>query len=425
MKGAATAVDWALPNAPLPARSHRPLRVLDVIRTLDPSAGGTVEGLRQFCLATKAMGHQPEVATLDAPDAPWLAPFPAPTHALGPGRGTYGHSMHWVPWLKAHARHYDAIVLHGLWQYQSYGTWLALRGQAVPYFVFTHGMLDPWFKREYPFKHLKKWLYWPWAEYRVLRDASAVLFTAEDEARLARESFWLYQANEKVLGHGLALDPAAQRVNADVYFQAFPALRGQRLLLFMGRLHEKKGCDLLIEAFAQIAALHPLLHLVMAGPDPSGLQASLQSRAQALGLQSRITWTGMLQGDLKWAALHAADAFVLPSHQENFGIAVVEALALGVPVLISKKINIWKEIVADGAGLAQADTVAGTLALLQDWLALTPAAQLQMKVQAAACFARRFHIDGVAGRLMHLIEGAVAVERRNRASEIRVAHSQH
>ena len=103
---------------------------------------------------------------------------------------------------------------------------------ATPYFVFPHGMLDPWFKRTYPLKHLKKLLYWPWAEYRVLRDAAAVLFTSEEERRLARESFWPYRCNEVVVNYGTAapeIDLASARED---FFGSFPQLRGQAVPAF-------------------------------------------------------------------------------------------------------------------------------------------------------------------------------------------------
>jgi glycosyltransferase involved in cell wall biosynthesis len=400
---------------------QRPLRILDVIRSLDPSSGGPAEGLRQFGTALRALGHQQEVLTLDAPDAAWLSDPPAPIHALGPARGLYGQCTTLRPWLQKHAHEFDAVVLHGLWQYTSYGSWQALRGSGVPYFVYPHGMLDPWFKRQYPIKHLKKWLYWPWAEYRVLRDAAAVLFTAEEEARLARQSFWLYRAKEQVLGYGLSLDDAAQRSTPHALLQAHPVLRGKRLLLFLGRLHEKKGCDLLIAAFAKVADQVPALHLVMAGPDQTGLRASLEQQAARLGVAQRITWTGMLQGEMKWSALRAAEVFVLPSHQENFGIAVAEALAMGVPTLISKRVNIWREIVTAGAGLAEDDNFAGTVALLQGWLQRSAAAQQDMRQQTQSCFQRHFHIEGAARRFVSLV---AENKRPAQTPGLRVADSQ-
>jgi glycosyltransferase involved in cell wall biosynthesis len=385
----------------------RALRILNVIHSVDPVHGGPAEGLRQSLSATAALGHVEEVASLDAPGAPCLAGYPAPLHALGPTAGwsgTYGYTPGLVAWLKQHAGDYDAVVVHGMWQYHGLAVWRALRDGPVPYFVYFHGMLDPWFKRHYPLKHLKKWFYWPWADYRVARDAAAVLFTAEEERLLAAQSFWLYHVRPAVVGYGLRLDerltPATLDAAGALFKATFPATAGKRIVLFLGRLHVKKGCDLLVEAFAGVAARHPDLHLVMAGPDQEGLQAGLDARAQALGVADRISWTGMLHGDLKWGALRAAEVFVLPSHQENFGIAVVEALALGVPVLISRRVNIWREIVAAGAGLAEDDSSAGTLALLQAWLALTPGERDHLRARAAPTYRSHFHMDATARRLV-------------------------
>jgi glycosyltransferase involved in cell wall biosynthesis len=167
------------------------MKILHVISSIDPRGGGPMEALRQRGLRLKEMGHEVEVATLDAPSDPVVGTFPLPAYALGPAVGAYRYSRRLVPWLRSNAQRYDAVVVNGLWQYQSFGTWRALRRIGKPYYVFTHGMLDPWFKRTYPLKHLKKWLYWPWAEYRVLRDAAGVLFTSEEERRLACQSFFL------------------------------------------------------------------------------------------------------------------------------------------------------------------------------------------------------------------------------------------
>jgi len=376
------------------------MKLLHLIASVDPRGGGPMEGVRQLGLALSSLGHQVEVASLDDPGDPDLAGYPLPVHALGPGRGRYRYSARMLPWLRRHAADHDLIVVNGLWQYHGLAAWRALAGAGVPYVVFTHGMLDPWFKRAYPLKHLKKWLYWPWAEYRLLRDATAVLFTSEEERRLARESFWLYRARERVVAYGTRPPPAERDALAAQFHASHPGLQGRRLLLFLGRIHEKKGCDLLIEAFGRLAARQPQLHLVVAGPDPDDWGPRLRARAAALGVAERITWPGMLQGDAKWAAFHAAEAFVLPSHQENFGIAVAEALGCGLPVLISDKVNIWREIEADGAGLVGTDTVEGTLQVLQRWLDLDAGERAAMGERARRCFAQRYTVQAMADDLL-------------------------
>lgn len=381
------------------------LRLLNVIRSIDPAAGGMAEGLRQSVLATRVMGHVQEVVTLDAPSDPWVSGFPAPVHPLGPAKGVYGQTPRLVPWLREHGERYDAVIVHGLWQYHGLAVHRALAGGPVPYFVYPHGMLDPWFKRRYPLKHLKKWLYWPWAEYRVLRDAAAVLFTAEEEKRLAAESFWLYRVRPEVVGYGVTLADASQLGDAAAFTDTWPETRGKQLMLFLARLHEKKGADLLIEAFGKVAQEAPRLHLVMAGPEGQpGLRAQLEALAHKAGVADRITWTGMLTGHAKWSALKAADVFVLPSHQENFGVAVVEALALGVPVLLSNKVNIWREVVDGGAGLVADDTEAGTAQMLRRWVHLPQTRRDEMRSHASACYARHFDMAAAASRLVLAID---------------------
>ena len=291
-------------------------------------------------LSSRSSGTKWKSSTLDLPDAPWAHAMPVPVHALGEERSRrYGYSARFVPWLRERRAAFDIVIVQGVWQYSSFGVWRALAGTDTPYVVFPHGMLDPWFKRTYPLKHLKKWLYWPWAEYRVLRDAAAVCFTSEEERRAARESFALYRCNEAVVNYGTAAPETNLDEARETFLERWPQLREKRLLLFLSRLTVKKGCDILIEAFAR--AHRKGLHLVMAGPasDPA-YQAELEQRARGAFPSGElpITFTGMLQDDLKWGAFAAADAFILPSHQENFGMAVAEALAARLPVLISDRV---------------------------------------------------------------------------------------
>jgi glycosyltransferase involved in cell wall biosynthesis len=378
------------------------MKLLHILPSVHPVGGGPVEGVRQRGLCLRALGHRVEVASLDAPTAACVANYPLPVHALGPARGSYLYSPRLVPWLQGHATEYDAVIVNGLWQYHSFGAWRALHGR-VPYFVFTHGMLDPWFKRAYPLKHLKKWLYWPWADYRLLRDAQAVLFTSEEERRLARESFWLYRLREEVVAYGTSTPPPNAVELRQQFLDAHPNLHGKRLLLFLSRIHVKKGCDLLLQAFAPFAHADPNLHLVMAGPDQTGWLPTLQALAARLGIADRVAWPGLLQGPMKWGAFHASEAFALPSHQENFGIAVAEALGCGLPVLISDKVNIWREVEGDGAGLVGPDTLAGTQGVLGRWLALDARARSAMRAQASASFSRRFTIDAMAHGLLDVV----------------------
>ena len=385
------------------------MKILHVISSTSPEGGGPIEGVKQLQAPLRALGVSVEIACCDEPGAAWIASSGLPAvHALGPSKLGYGYTPRLLPWLRENATRFDAVIVEGLWQYHGFATWRVLHGQGVPYFVFTHGMLDPWFKHTYPLKHLKKLLYWPWAEYRVLRDACAVIFTCEEERLLARQSFSMYRAKEAVSGYGTSSPPSNGQELAQRFIDTNPALQGKRIVLFLSRIHEKKGCDLLLKAFAQVAGHDERLHLVIAGPDQTGWAGALKVDAERLGISHRVSWPGMLQGDAKWGAFYAAEVFCLPSHQENFGIVVAEALACGKPVLISNKVNIWREIESDAAGFVAEDTIAGTVHNLLQWLALDKNAYAQMAERARQSFARHFHIRGVAERLVKILSEQVA-----------------
>ncbi len=364
------------------------LKILHVTSSLDPRGGGVAEAIRQIAAALVRAGHTTEIATVDAPGAAWLQDQPCPVHALGPNRTSYQYAVGLEPWLRRRRDDFDTVISHGLWQYSGFATWRAWRGARGPRFVYAHGMLDPWFKHTYPRKHLKKWLYWPWAEHRLLRSARAVFFTCEQEKLLARESFWLYRVKEAVAPLGIEEPPGPTERQIEAFYHAYPQLRGRPFLLFFGRVHPKKGVDLLLSALA--TQPHAPV-VVVAGPGDAALVSQLQHDSALL--PNPPIWTGMLTGDLKWGALRAAEAFILPSHQENFGLAVVEALACGTPVLISNKVNIWREIVEDNAGLAAEDTLAGVGDLLARWHALTPDLRRQMAANARRSFETRYQID--------------------------------
>lgn len=378
------------------------MRILHVIGSLNPADGGPPEAVLQLARAYASLGVGVEVLCQDEPNQTFLQSLSFPVHALGQRLlGRFGLSPRLWTWLHHNAARYDAIVLNGIWIFPNVAVRSAARRAGKPYAVFPHGGLDPWFNRKYPLKHLKKLFYWPF-QYPVLRDARAVFFTTAAECDLAATSFRPCRWNGIPVPYGVSDpegDPSAQ---IDAFFSQFPALRNRRYLLYLARLHEKKGCDLLLQAFAALASTFPDVDLVMAGPDQVGLQAKLQRMAQDLGIAHRVHWPGMLTGESKWGALRAADAFVLPSHQENFGISVVESLVAGRPVLISNQVNIWPQIAKDQAGLVDEDTRAGTERLLRRWLELPPAQQKAMASRTYSCFQRNYSMKETVALIQRL-----------------------
>jgi glycosyltransferase involved in cell wall biosynthesis len=380
------------------------MRILHIIFSVDAASGGPAEGLKQYCNIYKAGGHEVEVASLDSPEVAEKCAFPAPVIGLGPGSGVYGYSSRAVPWLKANLSRFDLAIINGIWQYNAPAAYRALKGTGIPYAVFTHGMLDPYFKRSFPLKHLKKTVYWHSILKKILCNANTVLFTSEEEKLLARESFPGYRVRETVVPYGSFGPKCDLAAAADEFISRWPELAGKRLALSLGRIHPKKGTDMLIEAFAATLARDPQWHLVLAGPDQIGWQKELEALAAKLGIANRITWPGMLRNTLKWGAFAASEVFVLPSHQENFGIAVAEAQSCGLPVILSSRINIWREVASYWAGLVNEDTVEGTIASLKRWSELGPEEISAVGGRSRKWFNELFDFNATSRKVLAIVE---------------------
>lgn len=373
------------------------MKLLHVIAGTDPESGGPIEALLRISEVLLRDGHHVDIVSLESDEEILSRGFPFQVAGLGRGTRPYRYNSRLKPWLQENAQKFDAVVLHGLWNYSSVGSWRALHKVSTPYFIFTHGMMDPWFRQKYPLKHVAKQVFWTIAEGRVLRDAQAVLFTCEEERLRARNVFKGHAYHERVVLFGTAEPGGDAAVQKKGFKSAFPMLKDKRYLLFLSRIHPKKGCDILIRAFAELVTELPTdLDLVIAGPDQVGWGTELQTLSQQLGVSARIHWPGMLKGDLKWGAFRNAEAMILPSHQENFGFVVAEAMACSIPVLVSNKVNIWREVQSSRAGFVEQDTLSGTRNLIRRFEALSAPQRVQMSTDARAGFLQYFDIEVTA-----------------------------
>jgi glycosyltransferase involved in cell wall biosynthesis len=293
------------------------------------------------------MGHSPVIYTTDidgrdhldtsgienpARDGVTIRSFPVQT----PTRLCWS-----APLAKALRRElstYDIVHIHSMYLFTS---WLAAhyaRKYNIPYIVRPHGTLDPYiFKRHRLRKSILELLF----EKRNFANAAAVHFTAREEMELARSTGFQFKGAVVPLGVNVgALYPLRDRTP-----------KPKKSILFLGRLNVKKGLDLLAEAFGTLARSRNNLELIVAGPDEHNYEFQVKRWLIKEGVDGNCIFAGMLTGENKLSALQSADIFVLPSYSENFGIAVVEAMAVGLPVVISDRVNIWREIAEAGAGL--------------------------------------------------------------------------
>jgi glycosyltransferase involved in cell wall biosynthesis len=381
------------------------MRILRILPTIDPSFGGPMNGAKNFDRLFKEKGITVDVLTLDAPDEPFIKEYGGNVIALGPSLFFYRLNFKLIKWLFKNAGSYDCVIINGVWQFHSFCSALVLRLLGKKYFLFTHGMLDPWFKETYKAKHIKKLIYWVLFERLSVNGARAVLFTSEEEKLLARESFPLYKPQEKVVRYGTFIPLDVDVVKGRASFEnKFPALAGRKIILFLGRIHEKKGIEELLEAFEQLHRKSSEFLLVIAGPEDSDYSATIKLRSTDSTASSSIFWVGPLYGDMKWGALSLADVFCLPSHQENFGISVAEALASGTPVIISNKVNIWREISSAKAGLVCEDNVDSLASTLLSWESLSEEEKNVFRENSIGCYQQYFNLHNAVDSLAEVLK---------------------
>ncbi len=368
------------------------MRILHVIGSMDPLTGGPCQGIRNSSPELEKIGVYREVICFDDNCASFLNSDAFPITALGKGKGAPRYNAQLKPWLRENLPRFDVVVTNGLWLYHS----LALRqviaelkmkvqkGKMdikIPrWYIMPHGMLDPYFQRapDRILKAIRNWFYWKIIEHKVIEQADGLLFTCQTELELARTTFKPYLPKKEInVGYGVEVPPMLTDRMKIAFRSKCPSIENSTYFLFLSRIHEKKGVDLLVNAYIKLslekqASSQTLPKLVIAGP---GIESAYGKTILGLlhkypSVKSNVLFPGMLSGDAKWGAFYGCDAFVLPSHQENFGIAVVEALSCYKPVLVSNQVNIWREIETCRGGLIEENTQDGTYRLLQSWMSL-------------------------------------------------------
>jgi glycosyltransferase involved in cell wall biosynthesis len=312
------------------------MRVTHVIASLDPAHGGPPVVAEKLAAAQAALGHAAVVAAQDGPGA-----VPLPRH------GFADLFRRPAPELLALAGSSDVLHLHGVWEPVLVGAAGAARALGIPYVVTPHGMLDPWSLAQ---KKWKKRLALALG-YRRMLDGAAFLHVLNADERALMQPLGL-RAPAEVIPNGISLDELNPPPDPALFRARWPSLSGRRYVLFLSRLHYKKGLDYLAEAFAQVAARFTDVDLVVAGPD-AGEEAPFRQRVANLTLNHRVWLTGPLYGPEKWSALAGAACFCLPSRQEGFSVAILEAMACHVPVVVSEQCH-FPEV-----GLAKAGRIVG------------------------------------------------------------------
>lgn len=306
---------------------------MNVVTHLDPKYGGISAVVPELCEAlTQARGASARLDAFCLPDE---------DHRPHSGVRTSIWPSSRVAWLtdrslpgrfRSEVRRCEGLHIHGLWEHGTMVASRSARSLGKPYILSAHGMLEPWALGN---KRLKKFLYASLVERRNVQGAACLQALTHAEA----QNYRAFGARQPI-----AIIPNAiavpKQATPDAFLSRFPELRGKRLLLFLGRIHFKKGLDLLVSSWAMLAKRWPEAHLVIAGADFEGTQQLIEKMVMEHGIADQVLFTGLLRDEMKWSALAAAGCFLLPSYSEGLSTAVLEAMGMGLPVIVTRQCNL-------------------------------------------------------------------------------------
>jgi glycosyltransferase involved in cell wall biosynthesis len=329
------------------------MRILHVLVSMDPAQGGPPAVASRLAAAEAAAGHDVSIACHESPGR---------SQAIEASLRGIPHIdlvrlVNLSPRLVLRAaipretrlrmrdllQNVDVLHLHGIWEPIVRKAAALARSLGVPYLITPHGMLDPWSLRQ---RWLKKKIALALGYRRMLQQAGCLHLLNEDERELIKPL--KLRCPMRVIPNGVFLEEIEPLPAAGTFRTDRPELRNDPYILFLSRLHYKKGLDVLAEAFSTLAKSQPSARLVVAGPD-GGSQAEFEDRIVRLGLSDRTHVVGPLYGREKFAAMVDAACFCLPSRQEGFSMAITEAMACGCPVVITEACH-FPEVQVVGAG---------------------------------------------------------------------------
>jgi glycosyltransferase involved in cell wall biosynthesis len=397
------------------------MRVLRVISSMNPKFGGPSQGIRNSIKELSVLGHINEVLCLDNPNEDFIKKDSFKVHAIGSGYSPWQYNKHLIPWVVKNLFKYDVVIIHGLWLYHGYATVKSFSkfklknlDQKIPkLYLMPHGMLDPWFQEaeNRQLKAFRNLIYWKFIEKKIVNYVDGLLFTCQQELLLARNTFKGYFPKQEInVGYGVAEPPIYTiQQQKSFHLKAKSLPEKAKYFLFLSRINFKKGVDFLILAYLKVLEdnlnINDVPFLVIAGP---GINSLFGKRILSLIksnpiLKDRIIFTGMLTDNAKWGAIYGCEAFILPSHQENFGIAVVEALACSKPVLITNQVNIWSEILESNAGIVENVGLEGTVKMLDNFIKTPKLDRDKMGSNAKKAYLKYFDISKTVHNLIDAI----------------------
>ena len=364
-------------------------KVLRIISSINPKFGGPSKTIIDSSILLTTQGFKVDILTSDPVYSNFFKSRNIKIINKGPALGNYSFNFSLFFWLLKNKKNYDHFIVHGIWEFNTLIARLLLKNK---YFVFTHGQLDPYFMSE-KLKKFKKQIYWFFVEKQNLLCSKSLLLTSENEKNLLKNTFVDTKGiKKKIIGYGI-IKPSYNKIAAKKdFYKKFPKLKGKKFLLYLGRFHEKKGCEILLKALKKLSDENIKFNILIAGPD-NDYKKKLIELSKNYNLTKQIHWSGMLLKNLKWGAISLSKAMVLASHGENFGVSIVESLSCSKPVLTTNKVNIYKKIIKYKSGYISKDNVNSFFSILKKFNNLNKKQLIKLSKNSLKCFNDNFNLE--------------------------------
>ena len=366
-------------------------KILRIIHTLDPALGGPSNAILDHSKALVKSGYSVDILTSDKNNKLNTINKNKQIRIInkGPCFNNYGINIKLILWLYKNKNKYEYFIIHEIWRIYPLLARIFLKN----YVVFIHGQLDPFFKKNL-LKKIKKQFYWFFIEKQNLIKSNSILLTSENEKKLLKNTYVSTNGiKKKVVNYGIFKKKIEKNKISNAFYKKFKFFKNKKFYLFLGRFHEKKGCEIIIDTIYKLNKNFNGF-VLMAGPiNGTAYEKKIFDLIKKRRLEKKIIISDIITGDIKWGAIYNSKAMILPSNGENFGVSLIESLSFSKPVLTTNKVNIYNEIKKYKAGLISNNSTNSFKKIFFEFDNYNVKKLNQMSLNAKNCFNDKFNLD--------------------------------
>ena len=380
------------------------IKILQIISTLNPRSGGPQAGIIESSNRLSSSNISVDILTSDNKNYLKDKKIKFKIIKLNIKPRSYNFSFKLIKWINKNKKKYDFFIIHGLWEFNSLLARLFIKKN---YYIIPHGQLDPYFSNN-TFKRIKKQIYWNLIEKKNIINSNGILVSGENEKLMLKNTFVnTTKINIVDIGYANQIQKIKfKKINYKKIFEKkFPDLKNKKFILFIGRIHHKKGCDILLEAIKEIKDLKGYKFLIAGFSEKLSFYEKkiIQMISSHETLKNNITVSNFLTENIKVASLKFSDATILPSRGENFGVSVSESISISKIPLITSKVGIYEYIKKYKAGLVCDANKNSIYKMIYKYINLNQKQKNLYKKNSLKCFNEIFNIKNKNNKLIKLL----------------------